>query len=170
MGVTYDVDAAIADVALLTETIADDPALVAGDRETLADRLALLDRVNAALNGAAGHVTDTLAELMESNDERIGRWWVTRKRRWSRTRDQAAAREDGARVIVTRLALDRTTGTLDPVVARIAGEAVAEVMRSFSVNLTYSGLKALGLDPDEYEAKQAAGWAVNIADHGEPNR
>lgn len=161
-----DVDAALADVALIVEAYADTPALTDGDRLALAERLALLDRVNAALNAAAGHVTDALADLMESNDERVGRWAVTRKTKWSRTRDQAAAREDARRVIVNDLALDRESGALNPTVARVADEAIGRVYDAFSVNLTYGGMKHLGLDVDEYEVKSRAGWSIALHNLG----
>lgn len=159
-------DAVLGDLALLAQSIVDDDSLVEGNRIDLAERLAVAEQIASTLSGIAARLTDELGDLMESNDEQVGPWHVRRSVKWTRTRSQEDARNDGRAVIVRRLALDRATGELNPAVAATVQEAIDHVFRCYSVNLTYGGMKALGLDVDEYETKARAGWKIDLIRDG----
>ena len=159
---TTDLDGVLGDVALLVENLATDSGRLAddGDRGALLDRLILVDRIVNALNGIASDVTFALASLMEANDEHIGNFIVRRKTKWTHRRDQDAARHDGREAIVQRLALDRATGEVNQAVAQTVREAIDTVYRAYSVSMSATGLRDLGLDPDEYDQRARAGWSI----------
>jgi hypothetical protein len=58
--------------------------------------------------------------------------------------------------VVRRIALDRSTGEVDPVLRAVVGEALDAFVSAWSIQPKWTGLAALGLSLDEYRERRPA--------------
>jgi len=74
---------------------------------------------------------------------------------WKMEKAQAERLVSDARsAIVQRLALDRSTGEVNPVVRSIANEALGEMLAHFAVSPRWTGMDALVGDLDQYRSRK----------------
>lgn len=126
-----------------------------GELPVLAHRLHTARAAIAGLTSIAEALTMEVAARVEMDETRVGDWHIERgyKRNsaWSQSDSAELLRHDLGEAVVSKVALDISTGELDPVKRNIARAAIAELWECLpAFSSLKQGAKRLGLRIDEY--------------------
>jgi hypothetical protein len=131
-------------------------------------RLHAVDTILAAFTEHRQALAIALAETMETDTVtvphvgQVRRTWKAGSAQW----DTETVRRDIREKILRRVALDPSTGELNPVWRGVAANTIEWVARTWGLNApktgTDSGIRALELDVDNYRSFGAGRWEVKV--------